>query len=126
VSPRRKGPPASGSSHETLRRYAAGKQGAVVDHPWEDDLVYKVGGKIFVFFGAAHRENPSIMVSCGPDAAEWRERYPSAVAVGPYIGRYGWNTVLLDSEVPDDELLELIDLSYERVVAGLPKSKRPT
>jgi predicted DNA-binding protein (MmcQ/YjbR family) len=126
VSPRRKDSPAGASSHEKLRRYAAAKPGAIEDHPWEDDLVYKVGGKIFVFFGSAHRESASVMVSCGPDAAEWRERYPNAVTVGPYIGRYGWNSVLLESEVPDDELLELIDLSYERVVAGLPKSKRPT
>jgi predicted DNA-binding protein (MmcQ/YjbR family) len=105
--------------------HAAAKPGATEDHPWEDDLVYKVGGKIFIFFGAADREPGSIMVSCGPDAAEWRARYPASISVGPYIGRYGWNSVLVDADVPFDELRELVDFSYERVVAALPKSKRP-
>jgi predicted DNA-binding protein (MmcQ/YjbR family) len=108
-----------------LCAYAAAKPGAVEDHPWEDDLVYKVGGKIFVFFGSADRRPASVMVSCGADAAEWRARYPRSISIGPYIGRYGWNTVLVDADVPIDELYELIDLSYDRVVAGLPKSKRP-
>ena len=42
-----------------------------------------------------------------------------------YIGRHGWNTVRLGSGVDDDELLELVDQSYDDVVARLPKSKRP-
>jgi predicted DNA-binding protein (MmcQ/YjbR family) len=37
--------------------------GAVVDHPWGDDRVYKVGGKIFVFFGADDR-SPASMSKC--------------------------------------------------------------
>jgi len=110
---------------ELLRAYAAAKPGAFDDHPWEDDLVYKVGGKIFVFFGSAGRLPVAITVSCGPDAAEWRARYPGSISVARYIGRHGWNTVLVDDAVPVDELRELIDLSYARVVAGLPKSKRP-
>jgi predicted DNA-binding protein (MmcQ/YjbR family) len=113
------------SRRDVLRRYAAAKPGAVEDHPWEDDLVYKVGGKIFVFFGADDRSPPSMMVSCGPDAAEWRDRYPADITVGAYIGRYGWNSVRFDGDVATDDLHELLDLSYDRVVNALPKSKRP-
>jgi predicted DNA-binding protein (MmcQ/YjbR family) len=43
-----------------------------------------------------------------------------------YIGRSGWNTVRLGGAVPDDEILELIDTSYETIVAKLPKSRRPS
>ena len=50
--------------HERLRAYAAVKPGAVEDHPWEDDLVYKVGGKVLAFFGVLDREPSSIMASC--------------------------------------------------------------
>lgn len=106
-----------------LRSYAAAKPGACEDEPWDGTLVYKVGGRIFVFFGSP--DTSSMTVSCGPDAAEWRARYPSSVSIAPYVGRYGWNTVQLDNAVPLDELHELIDLSYEHVVAKLPKSKRP-
>ena len=41
------------------------------------------------------------------------------------VGRYGWNTVELNGTVPDDELIELVDASYDDVVAQLPKSRRP-
>jgi predicted DNA-binding protein (MmcQ/YjbR family) len=43
----------------------------------------------------------------------------------PYIGRHGWNTVAVDGTVPDDELTELVDASYDAVVAKLPKRLRP-
>jgi len=45
--------------------------------------------------------------------------------VMPYIGRHGWNTVAVDGTVPDDELTELVDASYDAVVAKLPKRLRP-
>jgi predicted DNA-binding protein (MmcQ/YjbR family) len=111
-------------NHEALLAYCLAKPGAYADEPWEGDVVAKVGGKIFSFNGEA-----TIGVKCGrdaDDAAELRERYPNDVTVMAYIGRFGWNTVLIDGAVPDDELFELIDASYETVVAGLPKSKRPS
>jgi predicted DNA-binding protein (MmcQ/YjbR family) len=43
-----------------------------------------------------------------------------------YIGRYGWNTFTVGRGVPDDEIYEAIDASYDDVVARLPKTKRPT
>lgn len=67
-------------------------------------------------------------VKCGRDAAEaaeWRDRYPDAVTSSHYVGRYGWNSVDLSGSVPDDELRELVDGSYDAAVAALPKSRRP-
>ncbi|MGH4017526.1 MAG: MmcQ/YjbR family DNA-binding protein [Pseudonocardiaceae bacterium] len=109
--------------HDEVTRYCFAKPGAVPDEPWADDPVAKVGGKIFAFLGGGQ-----LGVKCGAtaeDAAEWRQRYPGTVSVMPYIGRYGWNTVELDGTVPDEEIVELIDESYDDVVARLPKSKRP-
>jgi predicted DNA-binding protein (MmcQ/YjbR family) len=68
-------------------------------------------------------------VKCGGDAdeaAELRLRYPESVTVSAYIGRHGWNRVRLDGAIPDDELRELVDASYDAVVAKLPRSRRPT
>ena len=42
-----------------------------------------------------------------------------------YIGKHGWNNFRLDGSIPDDEIAELIDTSYELVVAKLPKARRP-
>jgi predicted DNA-binding protein (MmcQ/YjbR family) len=35
-----------------------------------------------------------------------------------------WNTVVLDDTVPRDEILGMIDHSYDLVVAGLKKAER--
>jgi predicted DNA-binding protein (MmcQ/YjbR family) len=111
-------------THDDLLKYCLSKPGAVQDEPWEGDIVAKVGGKIFSFNGGA-----TLGVKCGRDAdeaAELRERYPNDVTVMAYIGRFGWNTVHVDGAVSVEELLELVDASYDAVVAGLPKSKRPS
>jgi predicted DNA-binding protein (MmcQ/YjbR family) len=42
-----------------------------------------------------------------------------------YIGRSGWNRLSIRGAIPDDEIFEAIDESYSRVVAKLPKSRRP-
>ena len=42
-----------------------------------------------------------------------------------YIGRSGWNTLRIDGAIPDDELRDAIDTSYDTVVAKLPKKDRP-
>jgi len=41
-----------------------------------------------------------------------------------HLNKQHWNTVTLDGSVPDEELLELIDHSYELVVARLTRAQR--
>jgi predicted DNA-binding protein (MmcQ/YjbR family) len=106
--------------------HSLNKPGAWQDEPWEGDVVAKVGGKIFVFLGSG--ETPSIGVKCGrdrDDADEWLQRYPDDARVMPYIGRSGWNTLTVGGAIPDDEILEAIDTSYDHVVSKLPKRERP-
>jgi predicted DNA-binding protein (MmcQ/YjbR family) len=109
---------------DALVAYALAKPGAEETYPWgEEELVAKVGGKGFAFIGPG-----SVSVKCGRDAseaAEWRDRYPGVITRSHYVGRYGWNSVPLDDAVPDDEVLELLDASYDAAVAALPKSRRP-
>jgi predicted DNA-binding protein (MmcQ/YjbR family) len=109
---------------DALIAYALAKPGAEETYPWgEEELVAKVGGKGFAFIGPS-----SVGVKCGRDAAgaaEWRDRYPGVITQSSYVGRYGWNSVDLAGGVPDDELRELVDASYDAAVAALPKSRRP-
>jgi predicted DNA-binding protein (MmcQ/YjbR family) len=115
-------------SPDELASYALAKPGAWPDSPWENDRVAKVGpgerGKIFAFLGI-----DTVGVKCGPGrdgaADEWLDRYPDDASVMAYIGRGGWNILRLDGAIPDDELLEAVDVSYELVVAKLPKKLRP-
>jgi predicted DNA-binding protein (MmcQ/YjbR family) len=115
-------------THDDLIAYCLAKPGAWEDEPWEGDTVAKVGpagnGKIFAFIGG---ETVGIKAGANRDEAdEWLARYPDDASVMAYIGRSGWNTLRLAGAIPDDELEEAIDLSYDLVVAKLPKSQRPT
>ncbi|MEI2775846.1 MAG: MmcQ/YjbR family DNA-binding protein [Tetrasphaera sp.] len=114
----------SGLTPEQVSAHALGKRGAYADEPWEGDHVAKVAGKIFAFGLGGE----SVGVKCGANRAEadeWLHQYPKDVVVMPYIGRNGWNTLTIGGAIPDEEILDAVDLSYELVVSKLPKSKRP-
>src|ERR1700761_8848499 len=115
---------------EELRDYCLAKPGAWPDQPWGDGVVAKVGPKIFAFLRAVGPggEALGVGVKCGPgrDAAdEWLQRYPRDAAPSAYIGRSGWNSLTIGGAIPDDEIFEAVDASYEMVVAKLPKKDRP-
>ena len=109
---------------DELREHCLAKPGAWADQPWEGDHVAKVGDKIFAFMG-----EHSVGVKCGAsrdEADEWLRQYPDDASVMAYIGRSGWNTLRIGGAIPDDEVREAVDTSYDLVVAKLPKSRRPS
>jgi predicted DNA-binding protein (MmcQ/YjbR family) len=111
---------------DELISYCLSKPGAWQDQPWEGDVVVKVADKIFAFFGSG--SSTSVGVKCGrsrEEANEWLDRYPEDSTVMPYIGRFGWNSLRLGSAIPEDELIEALDASYDLVVSKLPAKKRP-
>ena len=110
---------------QAVLAYCLAKPGAQETYPWgEGEMVAKVGDKGFAFVGI--NGAGSIALKATPEeGAAWRERYPGAIKLSAYIGRFGWNSVQLDGSVPDDDLEELIDDSYQLIAAKLPKAKRP-
>ena len=90
-------------------------------------MVAKVGprdkGKIFAFLG----DGTGVALKCGSrdEADELIARFPDDVSVMAYIGRHGWNSIRTGGAVPDDELCELVDASYDEIVAKLPRAQRP-
>jgi predicted DNA-binding protein (MmcQ/YjbR family) len=103
--------------------YCLAKPGAWQDEPWEGDVVAKVGNKIFAFLG----NETAIGLKCGDrETADLvLDRYQGAASKMAYIGKHGWNTFQLDGTIAPDEIKDLIDTSYNLIVAKLPKSKRP-
>ena len=113
---------------ERLLAYCLAKPGAWEDDPWDGHVVAKVGpgerAKIFAFVG----DGTSVGVKAGAnrdEADEWLARFPDDAAVMAYIGRSGWNTLRVGGAIPDDEIYEAIDESYDIVVSKLPKKLRP-
>jgi predicted DNA-binding protein (MmcQ/YjbR family) len=109
---------------DAVLRHCGEFPGAVETYPFGDDVaVFKVGGRIFAL---CHLDGHPGMVSlkCDPPLAEaLRARYP-AVRPGYHLDKRHWNTIDLDGTVPGDELAELIDHSWELVVAKLPRRQR--
>jgi predicted DNA-binding protein (MmcQ/YjbR family) len=108
----------------SFREYCLGKPHATEGTPFgENVLVFKVGGKMFAL--AALDEVPArVNLKSDPDLAlELRDRYEQ-VQPGYHMNKKHWNTVEIESGIPEAELRKMIDHSYELVVKSLPKAKR--
>jgi predicted DNA-binding protein (MmcQ/YjbR family) len=117
---------------DELREYCLAKPGAWPDEPWGDGVVAKVGPKIFAFLGGGDQPGTpvrrSVGLKCGANreaADEWLLRFPGDASVMRYIGRSGWNNLVVGGAIPDDEIFEAVDESYATVVSKLPKKDRP-
>lgn len=98
--------------------------GATEEYPFGDDVaVFKVAGKMFALISLGGSPG-SVSLKCDPElAVELRARH-TAITEGYHLNKRHWISVELDESVPDDELLELIDQSYDLVVARLTKARR--
>ena len=86
-------------------------------------LVLKVKGKIFAIAGLDD-EVFAVNLKCDPDRAiELRDTYEE-IKPGYHMNKKHWNTVEFESRLSNKLLKELIDHSYERVVASLPLKDR--
>jgi predicted DNA-binding protein (MmcQ/YjbR family) len=104
-----------------LRRHCLGLAGAVEEFPFRPDLsVFKVSGKVFAL--APLKSRPlSVSLKCEPALAEQLRDTYAGIRPGYHLNKRHWNTVEFDGSVPDQLVLDLIEDSYDLVVAGLPK-----
>ncbi|WP_432120525.1 MmcQ/YjbR family DNA-binding protein [Streptomyces sp. S1] len=84
--------------------------------------VFKVAGKLFAL-SALDSEPLRVNLKCDPDeAVRLREEHP-AIVPGYHMNKRHWNTVTVGG-LPDRTVRELVEDSYDLVVAGLPKAVR--
>lgn len=115
---------AAGSQRDRIIEACGAKPGASEDYPFGDGVaVFKVAGRMFALVPLGQPPG-SVSLKCDPHlAAGLRARY-AAITPGYHLNKRHWNTVALDGSVPDEELAELIDHSYEQVVARLTRAQR--
>jgi len=109
---------------EIIRETLLNKKSTTEELPFGPDaLVFKVMGKMFAII--AWQKSPlTISLKCEPNhAMALRAMFPS-VKPGYHLNKEHWNTVTLDDSLPDQELNEMINHSYEQVVNGLKKADR--
>ncbi|MGH3152808.1 MAG: MmcQ/YjbR family DNA-binding protein [Streptosporangiaceae bacterium] len=114
----------SGSRQDAVIAACGAKPGAVEDYPFGDEVaVFKVAGRMFALVPLGEAPG-SVSLKCDPGLAiSLRARY-AGVTPGYHLSKRHWNTVTLDGSVPDAEVLELIDHSYDLVVARLTRAQR--
>ncbi len=114
----------AGSQRDLVMAACAAKPGSAEDYPFGDEVaVFKVAGRIFALVSLGSAPG-SISLKCDPGlAAVLRGRY-AAITPGYHLNKRHWNTVTLDGSVPDEEVLELVDHSYDLVLAGLTRTQR--
>ena len=109
---------------DELRDYCLSKHATTESLPFDEQtLVFKVSGKLFALSDIEARP-VRVNLKCDPERAiELREQH-TAVQPAFHMNKRHWNSVTSDGSIRDSFLRELIDHSYERVVAGLPKAIR--
>ena len=109
---------------ENLRKTLLDKKATTEELPFGPEaLVFKVMGKMFALI--AWQKTPlTISLKCEPNHAMALRAMFTAVKPGYHLNKEHWNTVTLDNNLPEDEIIEMINHSYKQVVKGLKKSDR--
>jgi predicted DNA-binding protein (MmcQ/YjbR family) len=104
-----------------LRKACLALPGAEETYPFSPDTsVFKVGGKIFAITPLG-RKPLRVSLKCDPALAEGLRAAHAEITPGYHLNKRHWNTVYLDGEVPDEMTLQMLEDSYDLVVASLPR-----
>ena len=109
---------------ELYRNFCLSFPGVTEEFPFDENtLVFKVIGKMFTACDVDKFE--SINVKCDPvKAIELRETYPGVVIPGYHMNKKHWNSIVMENNLPDEQIKEWIIDSYELVIAKLTKKDR--
>ncbi|KUH35998.1 MULTISPECIES: MmcQ/YjbR family DNA-binding protein [Streptomyces] len=109
---------------ERLRALCLGFTAAVEEFPFGPGTsVFKVGGRMFAL-GALDARPLTVNLKCDPeDALRLRAEHPGLIAPGYHMNKRHWNTVTVGA-LPAPLVRELVEDSYDLVVAGLPRADR--
>ena len=109
----------------SLREFLLSLPGATEDTPFGPEfLVYRIAGKMFALVNW-QAEPLTINLKCEPELALLLREIHPEVKPGWHMNKQHWNTVTLVEDLDTDLWQGWIVHSYERVVAGLPRAKRP-
>ena len=115
---------APGSRRDRILAECGAKPGSAEDYPFGDGAaVFKVAGRMFALVSLGSPPG-SVSLKCDPRLAEdLRARY-AAITPGYHLNKRHWNTVILDGSLAPRTIGDMIEDSYDLVVAGLPLARR--
>ena len=90
---------------------------------WGDDLVFKIGGKMYAVVVLDPHHKVVMSFKCTPEVfAELVER--PGIIPAPYSARSHWVALEREDALPRAEIKGLISRSYELVVGKMPRKKQ--
>ena len=112
---------------DDLRAACLSLPGAAEEQPFSrspDLSTFKVGGKVFALSRLAASDPLRISLKCDPELADGLRAEHAAITAGYHLNKRHWNTVVVDGSLPDRMVVEMIEDSYDLVVATLPRRQR--
>ena len=108
-----------------LRKLCLSFPGAYEDFPFGPETsVFKVEKKLFAI-SALSASPLNVSLKCEPELAEeLRGAYPGAVVPGYHLNKRHWNTVMCDGSLPDLMVRDMVEDSYDLIVAAMPRAVR--
>jgi predicted DNA-binding protein (MmcQ/YjbR family) len=107
---------------DQLRKICVDLPGVTEQIQWEDDLVFKVAGKMFA---VAPLEPARLWLTLKADPEQFIELTERpGVVPAPYLARAKWIAIETPDALPPAEVEALLRKSYQLVVDKLPRSVR--
>lgn len=108
---------------EEIREFCLSLPYATEDVKWGNDLTFCVGEKMFTVVGLEQTDQNVMSFKCTPEKfAELIEL--EGISPAPYVARYHWVALQKFNAIGDNELKDLIKISYNLVWGKLPKALR--
>jgi predicted DNA-binding protein (MmcQ/YjbR family) len=107
---------------DQLRKLCLSFPGTTEQIQWEDDLLFKVAGKMFAVTALVPAKVWISFKTSDENFAELTER--PGVIPAPYLARAKWIALESREALPIPELTQLLRESYELVLAKLPRKQQ--
>jgi predicted DNA-binding protein (MmcQ/YjbR family) len=109
---------------EQIRKYCLSMPHATEKVQWGNDLVFKIGEKMFAVVGLEPKHDTKLSFKCTPEKfAELVEQ--EGIIPAPYVARYHWVALQDLDALPARELKQLLKTAYQLVYDKLPaKAKK--
>jgi predicted DNA-binding protein (MmcQ/YjbR family) len=107
---------------ESIRALCLSLPDTAEDMPWDDNLCFKVRGKIFTGVVLSDGRFPRLTLKVTAEAFHDLLEI-EGISIAPYVGRYNWIALANSNVLPPDELEALIRQSYALVESKAPKKK---
>src|SRR3974390_1540799 len=107
---------------DQLRELCLSFPGATEQIQWENDLLFKVGGKMFVVIPLEPARLWLTLKADPEEFADLTER--PGIIPAPYLARAKWIAIESPQTLPQAEAAALLRKSYDLVVAKLPRAAR--